>query len=49
MACDILDYAIYASTAVGMSVVLTHVYCSCSVLFMDFKTWVDFIIQDIEL
>lgn len=34
--CDVLDYHVYVSTPVGEFVVVTHIYHSCSVLFMGF-------------
>ena len=36
LVCDVLDCPVYVSTPVGESMVVTHVYRSCSVLFEGF-------------
>lgn len=41
-----LDSPLYLSTFIRDSMVVTHVYHICSVLFMDFQTWVGLIIFD---
>lgn len=43
---DLLDSLVYVSTLVGHSVVLNHVYCTFSILFKGFLTWIDLIILD---
>lgn len=40
----VLDYLIYVSTTVDVSLVVTHVYYFCSVLFVGFQTRVNLII-----
>lgn len=40
LVCDIPYDPVYVSTPFGESVVVTYVYPSCSVLFMNFQTWV---------
>lgn len=46
LVCDVLDYHVHMSTPVGEFVIVTHVYHSCPVLFMCFKTCVYLIILD---
>lgn len=46
LVCDILDYPIFMSL-MGESVIVTYVYCSCPILFVGFKTYVDLVILDI--
>lgn len=43
---DILDSHVYRSTPIGDSVVVTHVYHVCSVLFKGSRTWIDLISLD---
>ena len=42
----VLDTSIHVSNPVGESVIVTHVYCACPILFMSFHTWVDLVILD---
>lgn len=44
--CNVLDCPTYVSTLVGDSVVVTHVYHFCLILFVWFQTWVGLIILD---
>ncbi|WMV24901.1 hypothetical protein MTR67_018286 [Solanum verrucosum] len=46
MICDILDAQIRVSTPVGESVIATHVYRSCPILFIGFQTWAN---MDVEI
>lgn len=46
MICDILDAPIHLFTLVGEPVIVTHVYRSCSVMFMGFQTWANLVILD---
>ncbi|KAH0658132.1 hypothetical protein KY289_026880 [Solanum tuberosum] len=41
MICDILDAPIHVSNPVGKSVIVTHVYRACPILFKYFQTWAD--------
>ncbi|PHT72694.1 hypothetical protein T459_23479 [Capsicum annuum] len=47
MVCDLLDFSIYVSTLISDSVIVDRIYRSCSVMFMGYQTWVDFVILDI--
>ena len=38
---DILDVPFRVSTPIGEIVIVTHHYCACFSLFMDFQTWDD--------
>ncbi|WMV19603.1 hypothetical protein MTR67_012988 [Solanum verrucosum] len=44
--CDVLNAPIHVSTPVGKSIIVTHVYCTCPILFMGFQTWADLVILD---
>ena len=46
MVCDVLDVPIHASTPVGESNIVTHVYRACLILFMSFQSWADLVILD---
>ncbi|WMV19172.1 hypothetical protein MTR67_012557, partial [Solanum verrucosum] len=46
MICDILYAPIYVSTPVGKSIIVTHVYRACPILFMSFQTWADLVTLD---
>ncbi|WMV14141.1 hypothetical protein MTR67_007526 [Solanum verrucosum] len=44
--CDVLNAPMHVSTPVGESIIATHVYNVCPILFMGFQTWDDLIILD---
>ncbi|WMV09491.1 hypothetical protein MTR67_002876 [Solanum verrucosum] len=41
MICYVLNAPIHVSTPVGESVIVTHVYRACPILFIGFQTWAD--------
>ena len=43
---DVLEAPINVSAHVGHSVIVTHVYCACAILFMGYQTWAYFVILD---
>lgn len=48
MLCVILDVPIHISSPIGESVIVTHVYRVCPILFMEFQTQGDFVILDMD-
>ena len=42
MLCDVIDTLIRVSIPIGESVLFTHVYRACHILFMGFQTLIDF-------
>ncbi|WMV14153.1 hypothetical protein MTR67_007538 [Solanum verrucosum] len=44
--CDVLDAPMNVSIPVGESIIVTHVYNVCPILFMGFQTWADLVILD---
>lgn len=42
---DILDAPLHISILVGKFVIVSHVYRVFPILYMDFKTWDDFVIS----
>ena len=44
MISDVLDAPIHVSTLVGESVIVTHIYRICPVLYISFQTSVDLVI-----
>ena len=48
MICDVPDAPIHVSTLIRDTVILTHVHCSCIILFIGIHTWEDLMILDMD-
>lgn len=46
--CDVLDILIHVSNLVGDSIIITHIYRPCFILFMGFQMWADLVILEID-